>query len=72
MEAELDSDVCLFCDHIIDMFDRTCKAFPEGIPKEIWYGKNRHLSPYPGDHGYQYKWMGGKAVRPEWMDEEGL
>ena len=32
-----------------------CTAFPDGIPDEISYGDNKHLSPYPGDHGIQYE-----------------
>jgi hypothetical protein len=32
-----------------------CKAFPDGIPSEIAYGDNKHLKPYPGDNGIQYK-----------------
>jgi len=25
-----------------------CEAFPAGIPDEIAYGNNKHLTPYPG------------------------
>lgn len=25
-----------------------CEAFPDGIPDEIAYGKNKHLTPLPG------------------------
>lgn len=32
-----------------------CAAFPTGIPKEISYGTNKHLTPYPGDNGIQYE-----------------
>lgn len=32
-----------------------CSAFPKGIPDEIAYGKNKHLTPYPGDGGIQYE-----------------
>jgi hypothetical protein len=35
-----------------------CKAFPKGtrgIPDEIAYGENLHISPFPGDHGIIYE-----------------
>ncbi|MFO7776003.1 MAG: hypothetical protein R6W89_09420 [Candidatus Hydrogenedentota bacterium] len=32
-----------------------CKAFPDGIPHEIAYGDNEHLTPFPGDHGILYE-----------------
>jgi hypothetical protein len=43
------SDVCSSCKHQYDVIEkgRTCKAFPEGIPDEIWLGENKHLKPLP-------------------------
>lgn len=32
-----------------------CKAFPDGIPKEIFYGGVSHKKPYKGDHGIQFE-----------------
>jgi hypothetical protein len=32
-----------------------CKAFPEGIPDEIAYGKNKHTKPFEGDNGIRYE-----------------
>lgn len=32
-----------------------CDAFPDRIPDEIAYGSNKHLKPYPGDHGIQFE-----------------
>ena len=32
-----------------------CKAFPEGIPKEIIEGKHNHEKTYPGDNGILYE-----------------
>jgi len=51
------SDVCTRCKHQYDVIEkgRTCKAFPEGIPDEIWLGKNKHTKPYKGDNGIQFE-----------------
>jgi len=32
-----------------------CEAFPDGIPDDITYGKNKHLKKVKGDHGIQYE-----------------
>ena len=47
------SEVCIFCKHFTGL--RTCKAFPEGIPLEIWNAENKHTEPYEGDHGIQFE-----------------
>jgi len=44
------SEVCSHCRHLFDPgTDRECKAFPEGIPMEIWMGYDQHTEP----HHYQ-------------------
>ena len=35
--------------------EHTCKAFPDGIPREILDGEVKHTKPYPGDHGIQFE-----------------
>ncbi|WP_301663109.1 type II toxin-antitoxin system antitoxin SocA domain-containing protein [Methanoculleus frigidifontis] len=39
------SPVCTFCIHLTSGPDRTCEAFPGGIPEEIWEGRNTVRSP---------------------------
>ena len=58
------SDVCTLCVHqIIDgSLERKCKAFPKGIPMEIWMGENPHTQPYPGDNGIQFEDVRKKAL----------
>lgn len=36
---------CMECKHYI--IDRTCNAFPDYIPDEIWEGKDDHSKPLP-------------------------
>jgi hypothetical protein len=53
------SDVCTKCKHLnvssaMNTGWPNCRAFKNGIPKEIWYGKNKHTQPYPNDHGIQF------------------
>lgn len=45
------SPVCELCVHLVNGDERRCRAFPDGIPKEIWTGENPHKTPYPGDGG---------------------
>jgi hypothetical protein len=54
------SQTCTLCRHRIFDPPRTCRAFPDGIPPEIWRGEHDHRTPYPGDHGIRYE-----ALRPE-------
>jgi hypothetical protein len=49
------SPVCVHCKHHAYKQGRTCPAFPDGIPAEIWRGDNPHTSPYPGDNGIRFE-----------------
>lgn len=49
---------CLECKHLgetTDKFIPTCKAFPKGIPDEIFFEKVTHDKHYPGDNGIQFE-----------------
>ena len=57
-EVPIYSMVCNLCKHHRPEqaeHGRTCAAYPkaDSIPLEIWTGKNKHKSPFPGDHGIQ-------------------
>ena len=47
--------VCTMCKHLESLEHRTCAAFPDGIPFEIWDGKNNHTKSYKGDHGILFE-----------------
>jgi hypothetical protein len=43
-------------EEVEDEFTRmVCEAFPEGIPDDIAYGKNKHIKSYKGDNGIRYE-----------------
>jgi len=49
------SPMCVDCILLYNSgIERMCKAFPNGIPDEIWIGTISHRRPYPGDGGLTY------------------
>lgn len=50
------SPVCTHCKYIdLESIEHKCLAYPSHIPDKIWFGKNDHKNPYPGDHGIQFE-----------------
>jgi hypothetical protein len=47
------SSICSFCVHLYAI--RYCDAFPDGIPIEIWSGKNNHTQPFHDDNGIRFE-----------------
>jgi excisionase family DNA binding protein len=47
--------LCYDCNYFHAVSSRTCGAFPEGIPDELWVGTIKHDKAYPGDHGIRFK-----------------
>ena len=45
----------LMCSFCANRFGKSfaCKAFPDGIPREI-LARGEHDTPFPGDHGYRF------------------
>lgn len=57
---------CTSCKHFnVDVREENvCTAFPDGIPREIFFGYNQHRGPVDGDHGIHWEPVEGM----EWMD----
>lgn len=45
-EYPIYSKICTLCKHLQkDTMNRVCKAFPNGIPDDVWLAKNEHKKP---------------------------
>ena len=58
----MQSDQCISCKHYTGV--RSCQAFPEGIPVEVFTGKHDHRTAYPGDGGIRYEPLVSVAETP--------
>lgn len=61
---------CLYCVRFrlpLDGYpERTCDAFPDGIPPEIWTNNADHREPYEGDHGLRWTSGSEDIEYPDW------
>ena len=48
---------CVDCKHFTGTREHphVCKAFPDGIPDDVYWGKVSHDKPVDGDHGIQFE-----------------
>ena len=53
--TESTSATCRHCRHLQHPARRTCAAFPDGIPNDLWWAYRGHREPFPGDQGIQYE-----------------
>jgi hypothetical protein len=55
---------CENCRHykMSDDYHVSCRAYPDGIPIELFTGAVSHELPYPGDSGYRYQYPGIDTV----------
>lgn len=54
--APIFSPVCTLCAWMIDLGEKTCRAYPEGVPIDIWVGDTKHDSvrtDQVGDYVYE-------------------
>ena len=51
------SPICLGCEHFntLDNDKLSCKAYPDGIPKEIITSEHDHTKPFKGDNGIRFE-----------------
>lgn len=60
MDISVVSPVCSLCANF--QGQRKCRAFPEGIPLEIWTGENDHTKAIDGDNGILFEQIELKQV----------
>lgn len=52
--ATISAPQCLWCERLLDDGYNLCRAFPNGIPDDIWEGRHDHRQPYEGDTGLTF------------------
>ena len=61
------SEVCWNCSHFNgeNPSARNCKAFPNGIPIEIWECRRNHDEPYPNDNNYRFEHFKSEPINSQ-------
>jgi hypothetical protein len=56
--------ICVDCAHFDENSAHpiTCRAFPQGIPDEIFTFGNPHLDPFPGDNDLRFEPRDGQLT----------
>jgi hypothetical protein len=56
MKKRYNPPMCVYCIHKnLLSFNHTCKAFPDGIPKQIIESEVLHREPFQGDGGIRFE-----------------
>lgn len=66
----MEKSVCERCKHYAG--GAKCKAFPDGIPRQLLEEHPPHTKPFPGDHGIYFELKEGEVKKPysdpRWWD----
>lgn len=62
--------ICMNCKHLRHRRGKGsyCKAFPEGIPDEIFVGAYDHRKPFPGDRGVRFEEVRNPQYNIWWLE----
>lgn len=64
---------CYWCKHFHSHtameLVKTCAAFPERLPSDIFNGYAEHRMPYQGDHNIQFEEQTDTQALPEFLQE---
>lgn len=55
MDVPEQCELCKWIDSEIKYWRYGCKAFPMGIPNDIYAGLFQHTVPHSGDHGIRFE-----------------
>lgn len=56
-EETMNFPQCIVCTHLIDSDEKTCEAYPEKIPDELFFGSVSHEKSFKDDNGILFEMM---------------